>query len=183
MSIDVVDIKIKGTGGMLMNHHPVEPIEAIEKKTREEQAEYATYRIPDSGELFIPGINVRAALIQGGKYSKGKGRATLSKTVAACVMVSPEYLNLGTKDYVIDTRWARNPTTGGSILRHRPRLDDWEVSFRLEYENSLLSEKQVRKIVDDTGHLIGLLDYRPEKKGMFGRFMVTEWKTKKKKSK
>jgi len=29
--------------------------------------------------------------------------------------------------------------------------------------------------VDDTGQRVGLLDFRPEKKGPFGRFVVTRW--------
>lgn len=39
-----------------------------------------------------------------------------------------------------------------------------------------MTEKQVREIVDTAGRRIGLLDYRPETKGPFGRFMVTAWK-------
>ncbi len=40
----------------------------------------------------------------------------------------------------------------------------------------LLTESQVRTIVEDTGSRIGILDFRPEKKGSFGRFMITSWK-------
>jgi hypothetical protein len=40
---------------------------------------------------------------------------------------------------------------------------------------TLLSEKEVRGIVDNMGSRVGLLDFRPEKKGPFGRCMVTAW--------
>jgi hypothetical protein len=39
----------------------------------------------------------------------------------------------------------------------------------------LLTEKNLRKIVDDGLQRVGLLDFRPEKKGSFGRAMVVKW--------
>jgi hypothetical protein len=70
------------------------------------------------------------------------------------------------------------PSTKGRVLRHRPRLDAWETSFTLIFDETLMSEKQVRKIIDDCGSLVGLLDFRPERKGPYGRFMVTKWNAK-----
>jgi hypothetical protein len=160
---------------LLMHAFPMEPIEALEKKTKEEQAEYAAYRDPESGELYIPGIAIQRALVGAAVYSKGKGRASLQKVVAACVIVSPERCGLGIKDYIIDSRPVVVPATKGRIIRHRPRLDGWKVTFEIEYDDTLLTDKQLRKVVDDAGSRVGLLDFRPERKGPFGRFMVTEW--------
>jgi hypothetical protein len=108
-------------------------------------------------------------------FSKGKGRASLQKQVAACVFVSPERLDLGMKNYEIDSRRVVVPATKGGVIRHRPRINDWEVSFTLDYDPDLLTETQLRRIVDDAGSRVGLLDFRPEKKGPFGRFIVTLW--------
>jgi hypothetical protein len=33
----------------------------------------------------------------------------------------------------------------------------------------------VRAVVDDAGKKIGLGDYRPQRKGPFGRFVVRKW--------
>ncbi len=33
----------------------------------------------------------------------------------------------------------------------------------------------VRALVDDAGKKVGLGDYRPERKGPFGKFVVTKW--------
>jgi len=71
------------------------------------------------------------------------------------------------------------PATKGRINRVRPRLDNWELSLVLEYDDTLLTEQQLRKIVDDTGQRVGLLDFRPEKKGYFGRFVVVHWEKEK----
>lgn len=172
-----VNVTIKGITPLLMHRFPLEPVEAIEKKTKEEQAEIAAYRIPgDSRELYIPGAGLQRALVAGATFSKGKGRSTLQKPVAACVLVLPEYVGLGTKEYAIDARAVVVPATKGRVVRFRPRLDAWEVSFQIDYDDTLLKETELRRVVDDTGSRVGLLDFRPERKGPFGRFMVTEWK-------
>ncbi len=113
--------------------------------------------------------------MNGATYSKGKGRASLQKQVAAGLIVTKEYLGLGTKEYELDSRAVVISATKGRIIRHRPRLDKWGVEFEIEFDDSLLTEKNVRKIVDDAGKRVGVLDFRPEKKGPFGRFIVTSW--------
>jgi hypothetical protein len=174
--VQAAEVEIKGLApGLLMHAFPLVPIEAIEKKTPAEQAELAAYRDPETRELYIPGIAVQRAFVSGATYSKGKGRGSLQKVVAACVMVSPERLGLGTDTFAIDSRPVVVPATKGRVMRHRPRLETWALTFTVEWDGTLLTETQMRRIVDDTGARVGLLDFRPEKKGPFGRFMVTKW--------
>ena len=167
-------VKIKGVSPLLMHRFPMEPVEALEKRPIEEQAELSAYRWED-GQLYIPGINIQRALIGAAVYSKGKGRASLMKTAAACLMVDPEVVGLGMESYKIDTRPVVIPATKGRILRHRPRLDEWGAEFTLSWDEMLMTEQQARKVVDDAGTRVGLLDFRPEKKGPFGRFIVVGW--------
>jgi hypothetical protein len=172
----VVEVTLKGTSALLMHAFPLVPIEAIEKKTPEEQAEYAAYRDPETKRLYVPSTAVQRGLVGAATYSKGKGKASLQKNVAACVLVTPDRIDLARKDYVIDSRAVVVPATKGRVIRHRPRIEDWQISFEIEYDPILLSEKELRKITDDMCSRVGLLDYRPEKKGPFGRSMVTSWK-------
>lgn len=171
-----ITVTITGQTAVLMHAFPLMPIEALEKKSIEEQAELAAYRDPDTGDLYLPAINVQRALIAGATYSKGKGRGSLQKATAACIEISPERITLGTDKYTIDSRPIVVPATKGRVMRHRPRLDTWKATFVIDFDPNLLTESQVRRIVDDTGQRVGLLDFRPEKKGPFGRFMVTSWK-------
>jgi hypothetical protein len=170
-----VEVTLKGTSALLMHRFPLEPIEAIEKKPKEEQAEIAAYRDPETGGLYMPGVNVQRSLIAAAIYSKGKGRASLQKPVAACVMVTPERIDLGVTDYVIDSRPVVIPSTKGRIVRHRPRLDEWSITFCIEWDETLLTEDQLRRVVDDAGSRVGLGDFRPERKGPFGRSVVVGW--------
>ena len=176
MATKKVQCTIKGISALLMHAYPLEPIESIEKRPIEEQAEYAAYRDPGTENLYIPGVAIQRSFIGSATYSKGKGRASLQKPIAACVMVNPERCDLGTKDYIIDSRAVVMPATKGRIIRHRPRLNDWTVKFEIEYDDNLLTETQLRRVVDDAGSRVGLLDFRPERKGPFGRFMVVDWK-------
>jgi hypothetical protein len=175
MTTRKIQCEITGTSPLLMHRFPMEEIQALEKKPKEERAEIAAYRDPDTEELYIPGVAFQRCLISAAVYSKGKGRASLQKPVAACVLILPERASLGVKQYSIDSRPVVISATKGRIVRHRPRLDKWSTTSTIEYDDELLTEQQLRQVVNDAGSRVGLLDFRPEKKGPFGRFMVTRW--------
>ena len=179
MSIKTVQISIKGSSPLLMHAYPMEMPEAMDKKTVADQAEIAAYRDPDTHRLYLPGVAVQRCFVVAAAYSKGKGRASLQKNAAACFLVDPERIDLGVKDYKIDSRPVVIAATKGRIVRHRPRIDVWEVTFTLEFDDTLLKEEEVRRIVDDAGKRVGLLDFRPAKNGPFGKFFVTKWKAEK----
>lgn len=171
-----VSVVIAGISPLLMHAFPMVPVEAFDKKTVAEQAELSAYRDPDTRALYVPATNLQRCFVSGATYSKGKGRASLQKNAAACLFIGPqERLSLGVDAYIIDSRPVVIPATKGRVLRHRQRLEKWVLSFSLNYDELLLTEPQVRRIVDDSGSRVGLLEFRPEKKGPFGRFMVTRW--------
>ncbi len=175
MALQKIDVSLSGITPLLMHRYPMESIEAIDKKTPKEQAEIAAYRTPQN-ELYVPGTAIQRALVDAATFSKGKGRASLQRSAAACIMVSPEYVLLGTNEYLIDTRSVVIPATKGRTPRYRPRFDKWKISFSLEYDDALITGEQIRKIVDDMGTRVGLLDFRPACKGSFGRSVVVEWR-------
>jgi hypothetical protein len=170
-----VSVSIKGMSPLLMHRFPMVPVEGLQNMPPEEQAMHAEYRDPDTKELFIPGPAVQQCLVAGATYVKGKGRGSAQKVVAASVLVMEERLGLGVKTYEIDSRPVVISATQGRIIRHRPKLAEWAVSFTITYDEKLLKEVDLRKVVDNAGSMCGLLDYRPSKKGPFGRFIVTEW--------
>jgi hypothetical protein len=177
MATKSVICTIKGISALLMHSYPmVDPPKGWEKFAPDEQAKIAEYRDPD-GKLYIPGVAFHRCLIAAATYSKGKGRASLQKPVAACVFVNPERAILDPQSYIVDGRPVVIPSTKGRIIRYRPRFDAWLVTFEIEYDTVLLKEEELRQVVDDAGSRVGLLDFRPEKKGPFGRFIVTEWKS------
>ncbi len=177
MAIKKINVVIQGISALLMHQFPMEsPPKGHEKWSAEQQAKLCEYRDPESGKLFIPGIAIQRCLIAGAVYSKGKGRASLKKPVAACVLISPERVSLGVKKYEVDSRPVVISATRGRIIRHRPRLDEWKCSFEIQFDDELVSAEEMKIVVEDAGKRCGLLDFRPACAGPFGRFRVTEWK-------
>ena len=173
-----IQVEITGESPILMHAFPLVPLEnpPIEKRSPAEQAEISAYRIPGKKTLYLPGTALQRCFVGAAAYSKGKGRASLQKQTAACLLIPEEYLSLGTEDYEIDSRAVVIAATKGRIVRHRPKITNWRCSFTIQYDESLLKASEVRNIVDDAGARVGVLDFRPEKKGPFGRFKVTSWK-------
>ena len=168
-------VTIEGTSALLMKKYAEVPVEGFEKKKPAEQAEISAYRIPGSKELYIPGVAIQRAMVGAAAFSKGKGRSSLQKIAAACIMVSPEYVGLGTDKYDVDSRPVVMPATKGRVMRHRPRLDKWRVTFGVEWDETLVSEDQVKRIVEDMGKRVGLLEFRPACKGPYGRSKILKW--------
>lgn len=132
---------------------------------------------------MIPGPNVYRGLIDAGVYHKaGRRQITSSKsslvpagillTDLECPIINPFG---GEVQWEVDSRSVVNPATGGRMMCHRPRFDAWKIGFSLKVDDKMFDEKIVRMLVDDLGTKVGLGDFRPFRKGPFGRFFVTSW--------
>ena len=184
----LVNVKIQGVTPLLMNRFHEESQLKVSngsslttlgsKGTPRQQAEKKVYA-DEKGNLYIPGPNLFAAIIAAGKYHKaGKSKVTTTKSslIPAGLAIQEIFLPLGTKKFEVDSRSVVIPATGGRVMCHRPRLDNWGLSFTLDIDTDVFSPALVRQLVDDTGKKVGLGDYRPDRKGPFGKFVVAEWK-------
>lgn len=148
-----------------------------DKGTPREQAAPKRYA-DDAGMLYVPGPNIFSAIIAAGTFHKaGKSKLTTMKTslIPAGILVEELVCPLGTDHWEVDSRSVVIPSTGGRIMCHRPRVDQWQLSFTLDVDTGMFSPGLVRSVVDDAGKKIGLGDYRPARKGPFGRFVVRQW--------
>ena len=154
---------------------------ANDAKTSLEQADESLYKSEENGEPGIPGPNILRCMIDAGKFLKqGRGKVTTQKTslVPASVMLEEPFVMLQTESgWKVDTRPVRIPATGGRILRHRACFDDWKLAFSVTLDETIITEKLFRELVDIAGSHIGLGDFRPDTKGPFGRFNVILWKS------
>jgi len=50
------------------------------------------------------------------------------------------------------------------------------VEFTLEIDEKEVSPETIRQLVEVAGNKIGLCDFRPTRRGPFGRFEIAEWK-------
>ena len=184
-----IAIRIQGKTPLICNRFTDEAAMAATSGTRGSSAggdrgtpqEIAASKlyVDEQGKVGIPQPNLLRCLVDGGAYHKlGKRQITTAKSslVYSCLDVVGTMLPLKYKQpWVVDTRPIVIPSTGGRILAYRPRFDDWEISFEIELDETVIGVKLLRSIIDDAGQKIGLGDFRPSKKGPYGRFVVTHW--------
>jgi hypothetical protein len=187
-----VSVTIEGTTPLLMNKFTDAAALAVSggsttaftgnKGTPREQAERRLYA-DENGVLHIPGPNLFRAIIDGGIFHKaGKSKVTTQKSSLVpaaitlleltCPLLAPSGVDV---KWEVDSRSVVIPSTGGRIMAHRPRVDQWRLRFTLEVDTTMFTFQLVRQIVDDAGRRIGLGDFRPSRKGPFGKFVVVGW--------
>lgn len=183
-----IKVEISGISPLLMNRFGEDAEASVSSTAKKvtkatkllprEQAARRAYTLED-GTLCLPAVNVFASIIEGGKFLKvGKSKATTTKSslIPAAMVIEETVCSLGTKDFEVDSRSVVIPSTGGRIMAHRPRLDKWSLQFTLDlFDEDIFSPDDVRQIIDDAGKKIGLGDFRPARKGPFGRYVVTHW--------
>lgn len=183
-----IQVTIEGVTPLLLNRFTAEAEVQVsggtsvtfrgDKGTPREQAEPKLYK-DDKGMLYMPGPNIFSALIAAGAFHKaGKSKLTTMKSslIPAGIAVEELVCPLNTNKWEVDSRSVVIPSTGGRIMCHRPRVDRWSLTFTLDVDSGMFSPNLVRAIVDDAGKKCGLGDFRPSRKGPFGRFVVKRWK-------
>lgn len=151
----------------------------IRDETPRQAAERAAYRDND-GRLYLPGAAIARLMREAGANHKQKGsRRSVKYLVPAAVLVPQDTITLHNgkplTDFEVDSRPVTIPATKGRIMRHRPRLDEWQATFTLEVDETLLPVAFVQQLITEGGTSLGVGDFRPEKGGPFGRFRITRW--------
>lgn len=187
-----VQVTIEGVTPLLMNKFTDEAMAKADSGTamavvgdRGTPREQATPKVytDSKGRPVIPGPNIFASIMQAGVYHKaGKKQITTGRSSlipAAMSVIEIEAPVLGADDkpasWEVDTRAIVNPATKGRRGCHRPRFDVWRASFTLDVDAGMFDIKLVRTLVDDAGTRVGLGDFRPDRKGPFGKFKVVRW--------
>lgn len=151
--------------------------------TPREQAEQAVYRDAD-GFIYVPSTYFLSLLCGAGANHKQKGsRRSLRFIVPAAVrigqvevpLVDPETGKRINK-FEVDSRRVVIRSTGGSVMRCRPRFDKWRAVFTLVVNVDLMAIETASMLLQEGGESLGIGDFRPEKRGPFGCFQVTSWK-------
>ena len=190
VSMKIVAVTIKGTSAFLMNRfteeaeqqHPTRKA-LVQQKTPREVATKATYQ-DEQGHFYFPSICVKRLLSAVASNHKMKGQRRSARfVVPGAVRVSPEVVTLTNgdgktplTDFEVDSRPIVIPSTRGRVMRHRPRFDSWSASFTLCIRDDLLPVDFVHALLIEGGDMNGLGDFRPERGGEFGTFVIIEWR-------
>ena len=151
---------------------------AKDKAENAEQIEAMTYR-DENGFLAIPFAAIRRAIIDAGAGYK-IGSMGYSGRLSAAILYPDEDMIPITRngeyidEYEIDERAV--VVQRARVIRRRPKISyPWEIEFNIHFDNNVLPPDTASSIFEfakRSGVIVGLLDFRPNKKGWHGRYEV-----------
>jgi hypothetical protein len=192
-------IVLRGTRPLLTNRMTPEELQRLHDKTKapksagrpspEDVAASKVYTA--NGQPCLPVENLMSCLIEAGKFIRLDGKRQLSTSdstiLPGLLTIEDEILPLlkyddakdpttwGIATWQYDMRQGRNPNGGEAVCIIRPRFDRWAVRMTVQMDTDSLAEDQFRQLFDHAGRRIGIGDFRPERKGIFGQFVVNLW--------
>lgn len=182
-----IEVEIEGVGqGLLMNSCKNMLNEEEIKQSKKtydpkEEAEKVAYR-NKKGNLIVPILAIRACVLNASSAYRA-GRQSMKSILAGYTEFGPEEPELldskgkPMKKYEIDRRAV--VVQRARIIRSRPLVREWKLRFEITYNEEILGGPsnldKIRKIIEESGNRIGLLDHRPQKYGMNGKFKVTKF--------
>jgi hypothetical protein len=191
--MEIVKLELTGLSPLLMHSergaNPLDPetklmkkITSKKNKTDEDYEEMAfmDWKMAlyhnDSLGPYIPGLNIRASVVEGGKMNK------LGTLIQKGTMVLDSFLPLiynGPK--TIKELWA-NPkfrdirsvvVNRSRMMRCRPIFHEWKILVDLHYDTKVIDIEKILMGAENAGSYIGIGDFRPGKgNGSFGRYEV-----------
>ncbi len=182
-----IEVGIKGTSPLLINRfketdEQPQKMKKSSKKdygTPREQAEKTAYFDEESKLLWVPTAWIKGAIQAVASDYKLPGTRKSVKSVSGGAIVPVFERAFFDEAYTlnqieIDSRPC--VIQRARIMRHRARLEKWSLQFELEIDDEILDSSNVHEILTDAGRRVGIGDYRPQRGGPFGRFIVTTWK-------
>jgi len=174
-------VEIKGITPLLMNKPEEYGFDEqwVERKasTDWEKESLKKLYVDAEGTIYQPATHIDRALIEAGKKIKvkGQGKATYSKLFGSMVSVEEFEIVHKKPNYETFKALVVIPSTKGRVMRYRPMFKDWALEFHIEAEDEIPSEA-IKEALEIAGKYVGIGDWRPEKKGKFGKFQVVKFK-------
>ena len=175
-----IKVVITGTTPLLINRFRDTQIEGKSKKRTgamsESDIEEKLYIVDKT--ICIPSVYIKNCIVEASKQFKiiGKGKATYTKIVASTTDINPFMIELKSGKYEIFRISAVNPMTKGRMMTQRPKFNKWSMEFEIHLNDPAVDISVINEILEHSGKYVGIGDWRPEKKGMFGKFMITLFK-------
>jgi hypothetical protein len=190
-----VTITCTGSTPLLMNRLTPETLESIRTKAKKsksasrpetprDEAAPKVYQTKD-GAPYLPTENLLACLIAAGQFVRldGKRQVSTAKSTVLPAFLTLDDMYIPLLDapagkvpaWEVDVRPGRNPNGGEAVCLCRPRFDKWCFTVQASVDLDEVELRIVRELFDIAGKRIGLGDFRPQRKGMFGRFQVVRW--------
>lgn len=179
-----VNVEIEGTTPLLMNNPQVMIEQSLgekettpgqktrSRKDMEKEADKLAYKMKD-GTLYIPSEAIKGTILNASSWKK-IGKYSAKQILAGAVRIYPEQISLGKKSYTYDIRTV--VVQRNRVVKLRPRVEKWKAKFELWYDEQLVANADlIKPILEEAGRRVGILDFRPQNKGIFGCFKVNKF--------
>jgi len=177
--MDKISVRIEGISPLLMHRFPVDGNEKKSKvknqtKTRDDVESYL-YK-DDDDKLVQPSTHLIGAMKKAGAKFQipGQGKTTYKNVMGSgAVLIDPDMIPHELQHWDVDVRSC--VVQRARIIRSRPVLKKWALSFEIEFDDDEIPLQVLQEIIEYAGRRVGIGDYRPEKGGPFGRFRITKF--------
>lgn len=185
-----IQCTITGLRPLIMNNgeqaDPINPLVADKKKLTAKGSKKLTladyqeidrlswlgglYWSEEKNAMVIPADNIEAMIIEGArKARKGKdAMAAMFLEESECEIIHPLKGKSREDIYKNPAYTLRKGVKQqkNRIIRVRPRVPDWKLSFTLEFDETVINGKDLQQAIIEAGAIVGIGDWRPK----YGRF-------------
>lgn len=172
-------IKVEGISPLLINRFIDTQIDSKSKLRTGSMKDMPTEEklYLDDGKPYLPSVYFRNSIIEAGKQFKitGKGKSNYSKLIGATVDIFPGIILLNPNKWKPFRISAVNPMTKGRMMVTRPQFEKWGCEFEIILNDDGIEGSVIKEIADHAGKYVGIGDWRPQKKGMYGKFHITSF--------
>lgn len=193
IQITNVVIPVKGLSPLIMHRFSEKAKQQIldkqmgkvvkkELKDPEQDVKNSLYLMDDEKQLGFPADAFKQAMVRGAKQL---GLTMVDMRTG--FFVHGEYSERDDRELVAiegelearEDMVRLNGTT--SDIRYRGQVKEWSADLHISFNKSVVTIDHIVNMLNAAGYGVGIGEWRPEKNGMFGRFVVepTEKKTKK----
>lgn len=182
----IANVTIEGVTPLLMHKMSISGLSNKSRRTAEtdysiewKQAAY----LNEQGHLVCPSSNIEAMLMNTCK-SRKIGKHAESKFMSQITVQEFEpaiHMNGNpiTLDIIEENKWIDVRSVvikRNRVARNRICIPaGWKLQFNLVVKTPMMPPDEIRDLIETAGELVGLMDYRPEKKGKFGQFELIKF--------
>lgn len=178
-------VTIRGTAPLSQSHQHGEPFKEGESPddhdARTWRSKLNTELVDGKLTVVIPPFGMQTALADAARYSGGKikgeaGKTWTAKFTSGISVVGPLSLGINPKDVqpiIISANVDGRRGGGKRVPRRLPQIPPgWSTTFDVLVLDPIITEDKFRETVEAAGLFIGVGQFRPQKGGTNGRFIV-----------
>ena len=145
----------------------------MQKEAKDPQADFEGSKyLNDAGRDCIPAAALRNAIISAGRFTDGVPMTRICGSVFFLDdMIEIKYDECRNREDMVRVG-GKGPGTGTADLRYRAEYTGWSIALKIEFNANVLSVEQLLNLIQTAGFAVGLCEWRPEKRGQFGRFDI-----------